>query len=227
MAAFCIHHGLKEGPEGLAHLMGIVLRHVSPLLLHGGLQGIDGRMGSRTGLALKSAQDPIVERCTVRGWWRPVGGGPKVGQVGFAPLLNWVVMVRSWCLLLTQEKDPACPKPSWWFCHSLQGPWPASSCSWRGLPWSWPPGPWGSHCRWSSCGHLCQASWRGFPLSFSSSGPCKRSSLSSQQCLWCPWLPLGQNVNLTLSAFLLSCWLIFGVLASAVAHLKDNSWSCL
>ncbi len=54
-------HGLQPGPEGPAHLVDVVIEHVGPLLLDGGLQGILRWVRKATGLALDEAPNAIIQ----------------------------------------------------------------------------------------------------------------------------------------------------------------------
>ena len=132
MATVSIHHGLKAGPEGLAHLADVGLGHVGPLLLHSSLQGVHAWVGSGTGLTLNKAPDPVVQWGGVQRWW-----GPEVSQ----PDLPGTTSKWPWpcgpgpcpaasnsCRLGRWHPPKASPPP----------PWPP------GTPWHWPWGPWGT-----------------------------------------------------------------------------------
>ena len=87
MIAADIDHGRDPGPEAGAGLGDVLLGHLSPYLVDGGLQRVDACMRHTAHLPLHIALDGIVQRGTVWGGGRPHGPGPEGCQVVVTPLL--------------------------------------------------------------------------------------------------------------------------------------------
>ena len=66
MISVGLEHGLDPWPKGLAGGSDELLRHVCPLSLNGGLQGINIWVGGCASLPLYGAPDPVVEGVAVR-----------------------------------------------------------------------------------------------------------------------------------------------------------------